>query len=62
MPTQPAAAALSAGQPDYGWSYQTRSHLSTDYIRSRIGGWEWKDEETSDYIWWARENGEIPEY
>ena len=22
-----------------------------DYVRSGIGGWEWKDE-TSDFIWW----------
>ena len=26
-----------------------------DYVRSGIGGWEWKDE-TSDFIWWNREN------
>ena len=30
-------------------------YIFKDYVRSRIGGWEWK-EETSDFIWWNREN------
>ena len=33
--------------------------LFKDYVRSAIGGWEWKDE-TSEFIWWHRENETFP--
>ena len=33
--------------------------LFKDYIRSAIGGWEWKDE-TGEFIWWHRENETFP--
>ena len=30
-----------------------------DYVRSQIGGWEWKDE-TDEFIWYNRENETFP--
>ena len=36
-------------------------YIFKDYVRSAIGGWDWKDE-TSEFIWWNRENETFPKH